>query len=131
MSDRVPDLPRRDRLSWRLMGIALACACAIGVVLSLGQILLDSRSQSAEIDRSVDDDKAEEIEEKLKGIDAEAAKVQSSRDLMDHDPHLRERGFYEPVEHFTGATVRVDGAPFRMSDSPARVRFLPLFCPFE
>jgi diguanylate cyclase (GGDEF)-like protein len=54
MSDRVPDLPRRDRLSWRLMGIALACACAIGVVLSLGQILLDSRSQSAEIDRSVE-----------------------------------------------------------------------------
>ena len=30
-----------------------------------------------EIDRSVDDSKAEEIEEKLKGIDAEAAKVQS------------------------------------------------------
>jgi poly [ADP-ribose] polymerase len=30
-----------------------------------------------EIDRSVDSDKAEEIEEKLKGIDAEAAKVQA------------------------------------------------------
>ena len=31
-----------------------------------------------EIDRSVDPDKAEELEEKLKGIDAEAAKVQKS-----------------------------------------------------
>lgn len=53
MPERVLDLPRRDRLSWRLMVIALILACAVGVVLSLGQILFDSRSQSAQIDRSV------------------------------------------------------------------------------
>jgi diguanylate cyclase (GGDEF)-like protein len=53
MSEHVRDLPRRDRLGWRLMGITLLLACAIGMLLNIGQILVDSRSQSAEIDRSV------------------------------------------------------------------------------
>ncbi|MGH8050100.1 MAG: putative bifunctional diguanylate cyclase/phosphodiesterase [Arenimonas sp.] len=53
MSEQVRDLPRRERLGWRLMGITLLLACAIGMTLNIGQILFDSRSQSAEIDRSV------------------------------------------------------------------------------
>ncbi len=53
MSEQVRDLPRRERLGWRLMGITLMLACAIGMVLNIGQILFDSRSQSAEIDHSV------------------------------------------------------------------------------
>lgn len=53
MSEHVRDVPRRERLGWRLMGITLFLACAIGLVLNIGQILFDSRSQSAEIDRSV------------------------------------------------------------------------------
>ncbi|MEO7251149.1 MAG: EAL domain-containing protein [Arenimonas sp.] len=53
MSEHVRDLPRRDRLGWRLMGITLLLACASGMLLNIGQILFDSRSQSAEIDRSV------------------------------------------------------------------------------
>lgn len=53
MSEQVRDLPRRERLGWRLMGITLLLACAIGMILNIGQILFDSRSQSAEIDRSV------------------------------------------------------------------------------
>jgi len=35
------------------MAITLLLACAIGMVLNIGQILFDSRSQSAEIDRNV------------------------------------------------------------------------------
>jgi hypothetical protein len=54
MSELVSDLPRRERLGWRLMAITLLLACAIGMVLNIGQILFDSRSQSAEIDRSVE-----------------------------------------------------------------------------
>jgi diguanylate cyclase (GGDEF)-like protein len=54
MSEHVRDLPRRDRLGWRLMGITLALACAIGMALNIGQILVDSRSQSAEIDGGVE-----------------------------------------------------------------------------
>ena len=53
MSEHVRDLPRRERLGWRLMGLTLFVACAIGMALNIGQILFDSRSQSAEIDRNV------------------------------------------------------------------------------
>jgi diguanylate cyclase (GGDEF)-like protein len=53
MSEHVRDLPRRQRLGWRLMGMTLFVACAIGLLLNVGQILFDSHSQSAEIDRSV------------------------------------------------------------------------------
>jgi diguanylate cyclase (GGDEF)-like protein len=53
MSEHVRDLPRRKRLGWRLMVMTLFVACAIGLLLNIGQILFDSRSQSAEIDRSV------------------------------------------------------------------------------
>jgi len=53
MSEHVRDLPRRDRLGWRLMGITLLLACAIGMLLNIGQILADSRSQGEEIDRTV------------------------------------------------------------------------------
>jgi diguanylate cyclase (GGDEF)-like protein len=53
MPEQVRDLRRRDRLGWRLMRITLLLACAIGMVLNIGQILVDSRSQGAEIDRSV------------------------------------------------------------------------------
>lgn len=52
MSEQVRDLPHRQRLGWRLMSITLLLACAIGMVLNIGQILFDSRSQSTEIDRS-------------------------------------------------------------------------------
>jgi diguanylate cyclase (GGDEF)-like protein len=53
MAEQVRDLSRRDRLGWRLMAITMALACAIGMVLNIGQLLADSRSQSTEIDRSV------------------------------------------------------------------------------
>jgi diguanylate cyclase (GGDEF)-like protein len=53
MAEQVRDLSRRDRLGWRLTAITMTLACGIGMVLNLGQLLADSRSQSAEIDRSV------------------------------------------------------------------------------
>jgi diguanylate cyclase (GGDEF)-like protein len=54
MSEHVRDLPRRARLGWRLMAITLVLACAIGLGLAVAQILADSRSQGAEIDRGVE-----------------------------------------------------------------------------
>ena len=53
MSEHVRDLRRRDRLGSRLMATTLMLACTIGIVLGISQILADSRSQSAEIDRVV------------------------------------------------------------------------------
>jgi diguanylate cyclase (GGDEF)-like protein len=53
MPELVRDLPRKERLGWRLMGITLLLACTIGMVLNIGQILFDSRSQSEQIDNNV------------------------------------------------------------------------------
>jgi diguanylate cyclase (GGDEF)-like protein len=53
MSEYVRDLRRRDRLGSRLMATTLLLACTIGLVLNIGQILADSRAQSAEVDRVV------------------------------------------------------------------------------
>lgn len=53
-SSKAGELPRRDRLSWHLVGMALLLLCAIGVLLSLAQILLDSRTHSAEMDRDTE-----------------------------------------------------------------------------
>src|SRR6478609_8470679 len=54
MAEYVRDLRRRDRLGSRLMATTLLLACTIGIVLNIGQIFADSRSQSAELDRVVD-----------------------------------------------------------------------------
>ena len=54
MAEYVRDLRRRDRLGSRLMATTLLLACTIGIVLNIGQIFADSRSQSEELDRVVD-----------------------------------------------------------------------------
>jgi diguanylate cyclase (GGDEF)-like protein len=41
-----------DRLSFRLMVTCMLCALVVGIVLSAGQIVLDAREQSAEIDHA-------------------------------------------------------------------------------
>ena len=43
-----------DRLSFRLMATCMVCALAVGIALSAGQIVLDARDQSAEIDHSTE-----------------------------------------------------------------------------
>jgi benzylsuccinate CoA-transferase BbsE subunit len=48
------------------------------------------------------------------------AAVRAPEALLD-DPHLRERGFFVPIEHpALGVTVPFPGAPFVMSESPWR-----------
>jgi diguanylate cyclase (GGDEF)-like protein len=43
-----------DRLSFRLMVACMVCAAIVGIVLSAGQIVLDARTQSAEIDHATE-----------------------------------------------------------------------------
>ena len=43
-----------DRLSFRLLITCMVCAMVVGVALSVGQIVLDARNQSAEIDRTTE-----------------------------------------------------------------------------
>ena len=47
-----------------------------------------------------------------------AGAVQTVGDLLDLDAHLRERGYYETIEHPVMGTVRVDRAAERLQSTP-------------
>jgi crotonobetainyl-CoA:carnitine CoA-transferase CaiB-like acyl-CoA transferase len=47
-----------------------------------------------------------------------AGAVQTVGDLLEVDPQLRERGYYEEIEHAVMGTVRVDRAAFRLASIP-------------
>lgn len=59
-----------------------------------------------------------EVMELLQAQHVPAAAVQRAGDLLERDDHLRARAFYETVHHPVMGTIRLDGAPFRLSDTP-------------
>lgn len=63
-----------------------------------------------------------EVMEMLQAAGVEAARIQNTADIVDGDPHILERGYFETYEHVLGDQVRVDGVPFKMSLTPAHVR---------
>jgi crotonobetainyl-CoA:carnitine CoA-transferase CaiB-like acyl-CoA transferase len=63
-----------------------------------------------------------EVMETLQAVGIEAGRVQNTADIVDGDPHIQERGYFETYEHLLGERVRVDGVPFKMSLTPAHVR---------
>jgi crotonobetainyl-CoA:carnitine CoA-transferase CaiB-like acyl-CoA transferase len=62
------------------------------------------------------------VMETLQAAGIEAGRVQNTADIVDGDPHIQERGYFETYEHLLGEQVRVDGVPFKMSLTPAHVR---------
>lgn len=48
--------------------------------------------------------------------------VADAVDLCRDDPHLRARGYWAPVRTPEGETVEFDGVPFRLSESPGKIR---------
>ncbi len=48
-----------------------------------------------------------------------ALPVQSAEDRVEHDPQLREREAYLPIEHPALGLRKVQNAPFKMSKTPA------------
>ena len=63
-----------------------------------------------------------EVMERLQAAGVEAAMAQDARQLVDEDEHLRERGYFETYTHIIGEEVRTEGIPFKLSESPGRVR---------
>ena len=45
--------------------------------------------------------------------------MQSAEDRVEHDPQLRDREMYLPMEHPALGTHKVQNAPFKMSRTPA------------
>jgi crotonobetainyl-CoA:carnitine CoA-transferase CaiB-like acyl-CoA transferase len=65
---------------------------------------------------------AEDTMELLQSTGVPAGVVQNSRDVLDNDPHLRERAYYEYIDHPETGRMAHDGAPFRLSKTPGSLR---------
>jgi crotonobetainyl-CoA:carnitine CoA-transferase CaiB-like acyl-CoA transferase len=65
---------------------------------------------------------AESVMELLQSKGVPAGVVQNSRDVLDNDPHLRERAYYEYIDHPETGVMAHDGAPFRLSKTPGSLR---------
>jgi crotonobetainyl-CoA:carnitine CoA-transferase CaiB-like acyl-CoA transferase len=60
-----------------------------------------------------------ELTERCQAAGVRALPVQSAEDRVEHDPQLRHRQMYQPLQHPALGTYKVQGAPFKMSRSPA------------
>ena len=90
--------------------------------------LADARARHDDVDRVLGAWAASRTREEavaaLRGAALPAGPVNDSRDLL-LDPHLRERGFYEMVDHAPGTTIGrrpLIGRAYRLSDTPIHIR---------
>jgi crotonobetainyl-CoA:carnitine CoA-transferase CaiB-like acyl-CoA transferase len=65
-----------------------------------------------------------EVTERCQKEGVRALPVQSAEDRIEHDPQLRHREMYLPVEHAALGVRLVQNAPFKLSQTPA-VNHLP------
>lgn len=80
---------------------------------------------AAELDRHVGhwthDRDADETMAMLQAAGVPAGRVADARDLCVRDPQLAARGHFVDVPTPEGRTVRIDGPPYRLSETPAAV----------
>jgi benzylsuccinate CoA-transferase BbsF subunit len=62
-----------------------------------------------------------ELTEKCQAVGVRAMPVQSSEDRVEHDPQLKARGMYTELEHPLLGRRKVQGVPFKLSQTPAAV----------
>ncbi len=65
---------------------------------------------------------AEEVMETLQAAGVPAGVVQNAQDMLDNDPHLRERGYYVYLDHPDAGRTAYDGPGFRLSKTPGSLR---------
>ena len=65
---------------------------------------------------------AEEAMETLQAAGVAAGVVQSARDVLENDPHLRARGYYVYQDHPEAGRTAYDGPGFRLSKTPGRLQ---------
>jgi benzylsuccinate CoA-transferase BbsF subunit len=65
---------------------------------------------------------AEEVMESLQAVGVAAGVVQNAQDMLDNDPHLKERGYYVYLDHPEAGRTAYDGPGFRLTKTPGRLR---------
>ena len=88
---------------------------------------LEARKQNeAELDQNVSawtaDKDAFEVMRDLQKRGVPAGVVQSAREILDVDEHVKERGFYVYLDHAETGRSAYDGPPFRLSKTPGKLR---------
>ncbi|HEU4760235.1 MAG TPA: CoA transferase [Dehalococcoidia bacterium] len=68
------------------------------------------------------DQEAYELMAALQRRGVPAGVVQSAREMLDRDEHLKERGYYVYLDHAETGRAAYDGPPFRLSKTPGKLR---------
>ncbi len=63
-----------------------------------------------------------DVTERCQAAGVRAMPVQSAEDRVEHDPQLRHRGMYQPLDHPALGVHKVQNAPFKLSATPAENR---------
>ena len=89
---------------------------------------LDARkANEAELEANINawtaDKDAYDLMHSLQAAGVPAAVVQSARELLDHDEHIKERGYYVYLDHAETGRAAYDGPPFVMSKTPGKLRW--------
>ena len=61
------------------------------------------------------------LTEQCQAAGVRAMAVQSAEDRVEHDPQLRARGFYTELDHPLLGRYKIQGLPFKLSQSPAEI----------
>ena len=84
------------------------------------------RSNEDELDRVVGqwtiERDAYEVMARLQAHGVAAGVVQTGEDVLEHDPQLRHRNFYQRLDHPAMGTYRAPQASFRLSNAPCELQ---------
>jgi crotonobetainyl-CoA:carnitine CoA-transferase CaiB-like acyl-CoA transferase len=67
--------------------------------------------------------RAEDVMTLLQERGIPAGVVQNSQDMLDRDPHLKQRGYYRYLDHSETGRAAYDGPGFGLSDTPGQLRW--------
>ena len=62
----------------------------------------------------------------LQAAGVAAGAVQTTQDLLERDPHIRHRGYFQELEHPEMGTCLVHNWPIKLSRTPAQLRQAPI-----
>jgi crotonobetainyl-CoA:carnitine CoA-transferase CaiB-like acyl-CoA transferase len=65
---------------------------------------------------------AEQVAELLQARGVPAGVVQNAQDMLERDPHMRARGYYEYLEHPEAGRIAYDGPAARLAETPGSHR---------
>lgn len=89
--------------------------------------LLGRKEHEAELEERINewtsDKDAYELMDGLQARGVPAGVIQSAREMLDYDEHLKARGYYVYLDHPEAGRTAYDGPPFVLSKTPGKLRW--------